>query len=87
MGGMFPGEIVDAFELDQERVLDEDIRNVVTDGSAFVVDDKGDLRFGIDAAQAEFDEKGAFVDLFKEPGTEGVGDVKDGAEYTLSKLI
>ena len=80
-------EMFDTFQLDHEHVFDENIGEVFTDASSFISDWKGSLGDGVDAPEPEFHQKRPLIDLFQEPGAEGIRNLKHGSEDSLRKPI
>ncbi len=77
---MVVGEVVGAFELHDDGVVDHQVSVILADELAFVDDVVGDFAGDGEAADAEFEGKGSGVDSFQEAGAEGVGDFEDCAE-------
>ena len=83
---MFVGETIDAFYFDDEDAFDEDIGEKFSNAVTLVVDWKGCLGFGLDAAVREFFHQSPLVYFFEKAGAKRVGYFEDGAEHTLGEI-
>jgi hypothetical protein len=85
LGHVFACQALGAFQLNHERVFDQDIRKVFAHAPALVDDWERRLCHGPDAAQPEFEQQGAFINLLEEASPQGVGDFEDRAKDALSQ--
>ena len=84
---VFASKPLDTFQLDHQRVFDEDIGKVFSNRVAFVGYCKRSLGSSSDATKAEFPKQRALVDFFEETAAQRVGDLKDSAEHALGQQI
>jgi hypothetical protein len=63
-------QVLDALELDDNEVLDENVSAILADHMALVLHDKRSLRSGSDPPELEFPEQATFVDFFEKTGAQ-----------------
>src|ERR1700735_5243853 len=85
--GVLDGEALRTFQLDQQRVFDENIGKEFSDRAALIGHCKRGLGSSPDATESEFCEQSALVDIFDEAGAKRAGDFKDSAKHALGQQI
>ena len=84
---VFVREPLDTFQVDKQRVFGENIGKVFSDVLALVPSRHRSLSGSADATNGKFSEQCALVDLLEEPGAQGIGDRKDGAQDAFRERV
>ena len=85
--GVLAGQPFHTFQLDHQHVFDEQIGKVISDRVTLVGDCKRSFGGSPKAAKTGFCKQRPLVDLLKESGAQGVGNLKDGIQHALGQPI
>jgi len=78
---------VDTFQFDEEYVVHKDICEVFPDALFFVDNRERSLRGSRHASKFQLSKQSSFVDLFKKPGAECIGNLEDSAQHALWQVV
>ncbi len=87
LSAMLGRQAFDAFQFDHQHVFDKDIGVIFSHILALVSNGEGSLGDGLNTEEAQFFQECALVNLLEETGSKRVGNLKNGAEYTLCQGI
>jgi hypothetical protein len=80
-------EAVHAFQFYYQDIFYKDIREIFSNGQTLVGHCKRCLGGSLDATNAKFSQKSAFVNLLEKSGSQRVGDLQGRAQHALGQRI
>ena len=84
---MFAGQVLHAFQFDHQHIFHQDIGEVFANRLALVDDGERSLCIRRNAAQRKLSQQGALLDLFQEPGSQSIGDLKNRSDYAFGQRV
>jgi len=84
---MFVGQTLGAFQLDNQLILHQDVREILSHAKNLVGYRKRDLGIGPQPAQLKLMDQSPPIHHFQKPATQHIGDLKNRPQDALSQSV